>query len=249
MINPMDLSGKHILITGASSGIGRETCILVSKLGAKVSMVARNEEKLAETLSMMEGEGHQLFPFDLSQLEEIETKVKEIVAAQGKVDGFVHCAGIDGSRQLQQVKYDFLDKIMHINFESFAELLRILSSKRMSNDGGSFIGISSTASISGGRALSAYASTKAAMNGFIHPAAKELAPRKIRVNTLAFGMIDTGMFDWFKSFGGSVDRILSRQYLGIGQPIDAANAIAFLLSDAARFITGTTIAVDGGFLS
>ena len=249
MTNPMDLTGKHILITGASSGIGRATCILCSQLGAKVSMIARNEERLKETLSLMEGNGHGPYSFDLTQIEGIENLIKGIAAEKGPLDGAVHCAGISTGRPLKTAKYDYVSEMMQINFMPFAELLRILSSKRISSDGASFVGIASVASLSGEKAQGAYAASKAAINGLVHSAAKEMSTRKIRVNSVAFGMINTGMFESFEQAGGNLEALLSRQYLGVGEPLDAANAIAFLLSDASRFITGTTLIADGGFLS
>lgn len=248
MINPMDLTGKHILITGASNGIGKETAILASCLGAKVSLVARSEEKLVDTLSKMENAGHKYYSFDLTQLEQIEDLIKKIVSEQGCIDGFVHCAGIAPMRPLAQTRPGYLQEVMNINFYSFAELMRIISKKKNSNDGASFIGVSSIAAIRGAKAQDAYSASKAAIIGMISPIAKELASRKMRMNAVAFGMIDTGMYQYFLDHGGD-DSTLSNQYFGVGKPEDAANVIAFLLSGASAFITGTTIVADGGSLS
>ncbi len=248
MINPMELTGKHIMITGASAGIGREVCLLASQLGAKVTLVARSKERLDETLLKMEGGGHKTFVFDLSQIDKIADLVKTIVDEEGKLDGLVNCAGIGVNRPLKVSKPEFVREVFDVNFFPFVELVRIVSGKKYSNDGASIIGISSVAAVKGGKAQGAYAASKAAIEGVLRPMAKELADRRIRVNAIEFGMINTDMYKSFLSSGGTEDD-LSSQYFGIGETRDAANSICFLLSDAAKFITGTTLVVDGGFLS
>lgn len=248
MINPMEMSGRHVLVTGASSGIGRAVSAHLSRLGATVSLVARREEQLRETIGMMEGAGHHPYPQDLTRTEEIEPLIKQIVLDNGSLDGFVHCAGIGINRPLSMTKPEFLQKTMAVNFFAFAELLRIIVKKKNSKEGASLVGISSVASLRGDKAQGAYAASKAAMNGLIHPYAKELAARRLRLNTVAFGMIRTEMYQSFQSNGGAEDA-LQGQYLGLGETQDAANVIAFLLSDASRFITGTTLIADGGYLS
>ena len=249
MINPMDLQGKHLLITGASAGIGREASIQASKLGAKVSLVARNEERLNETKAMLEGEGHEVYSFDLNSLEDIEGLVKNITTANGKLDGLVHCAGIGQNRPIKFCKPDHVQEIMQTSFMAFAELVRVASGKKFSNDGASFLGISSIASVRGGKTQGAYAAAKSAMNGIIHPYAKELAPRGIRVNTVAFGMVDTDMYKGFVDSGCDVDDLLREQYLGIIPVQYAGNIICFMMSDASKYITGSTVHYDAGVLS
>lgn len=248
MINPMDLTGKHIMVTGASAGIGREICVLASQLGAKISLVGRNKERLDETLSTMEGTGHKAFAFDLTQIDGIEGLLKSIVDEGGKLDGLVNSAGVAIKRPLKMTKPEFVREAFDINFFPFIELVRVAANKRMSNDGASIIGISSVAAAKGGKAQSAYAASKAAIEGALRPMAKELADRRIRVNAIEFGMINTDMYRSFLATGGT-DEDLRGQYFGVGETRDAANATCFLLSDAARFITGSIMVVDGGFLS
>lgn len=248
MINPMDLTGKHVLITGASSGIGRATAVLAGGLGARVSLVARREEQLQETLAQLEGSGHRLYPQDITLLDELEPLVKKIVADGGPLDGFVHCAGIGHNRPASVTKPEFVQQIMAASFFAFAEFLRVLSKKKNSSEGASFVGVSSVAAIRGDKAQGAYAAAKAAMNGLIHPYAKEFSARRIRLNTVAFGMVDTELYQSFLREGGT-DELLDGQYMGVGSREDAANVIVYLLSGASRFITGTTLVADGGYLS
>ena len=249
MINPMDLTGKHIIITGASAGIGREAAVQASKLGAKLSLIARNEDRLKDTLSMLEGDGHVYYSFNLNELDKIEDLIKEVTTAGGKVDGLVHCAGIGQNRPIKFCKPDHVQEIMQTSFMAFAELARVVSGKKFSNDGASILGISSIASIRGGKTQGAYAAAKSAMNGIIHPFAKELAPRGIRVNTVAFGMVDTDMYKGFIESGCDVDDLLREQYLGIIPVQYAGNIICFMMSDVSKYITGSTLHYDAGVLS
>ncbi len=252
MINPMDLSGKHILITGASSGIGKATAIHLSKLGAKLALIARNEEKLKDTIKLLEGEGHDMYKIDLKEVNLIESLVNKIVDNNGPLDGLVHCAGIGTMRPLSMTKPDFLHDMMLVNYYSFVELIRCASKKNKYREGASFIGMSSAGSQYGDKSKVAYCSSKAAMDSATRCMAKELAYKKIRVNTIVAGFIRTDMYDEYIETAGeeAVDsNILLNQYLGIGDTIDIANAMAYLLSDASKFITGTGFVVDGGYLS
>lgn len=249
MINPMALNGKHIVVTGASSGIGRAVCIQASKLGAKVSLIARNEERLAETVSMMEGAGHAVFSKDLKDIAGIDALIAEIVENNGVIDGLVHCAGLGINRPLKLAKPEFVTEMMQLHYFAFVELMRSAASRKRSNEGASFIGISSVAALHGNKTQGAYSAAKGAMNAVVHAFAKELAPRQIRVNTIAFGMVDTDMYKGFIESGGNNEELLQDQYLGIIPPEYAGNAVCFLLSDAAKYMTGGTMCYDAGDLS
>ena len=252
MINPMDLTGKHILITGASSGIGKATAIHISKLGAKLSLIARDEKRLKETLAQLDGEGHLIYLIDLKETHKVEKLINDIVNISGPLDGLVHCAGIANVRPLSMTNTDFLHDMMLINFYSFVELVRCASKKNRFNKGASFIGMSSIASKSGDKSKTAYCATKAAMDSAVRCMAVELAYKEIRVNTVIGGYIKTDMYKIYIETAGesAVNRkISSNQYLGMGDTNDIANAMAYLLSDASKFITGTGFIVDGGFLS
>lgn len=249
MINPMDLTGKHIVITGASTGIGRAACIQASKLGARVSLIARNEEKLQETISLMEGDEHKAFKFDLNEINQIDTTISSIVEQNGLIDGLVHCAGLGLNRPIKLAKPEFVEQVTRINYFAFVELLRSVSNKKRTNDGASYIGISSVAAVHGNKTQGVYSASKGAMNALVHAFAKELAPRKIRVNTIAFGMVETDMYKGFLESGGNNEELLQDQYLGIIPVEYAGNAICYLLSDASKYITGGTFNYDAGDLS
>lgn len=249
MVNPMQLDGKHVLVTGASQGIGRSVVELVSQLGAKISLVARNEEKLSQVRSSLPGGEHCVFPFDLTNNGDIEDLVKRIIKSGGPLHGLVHCAGIGDVIPLQMTKFDRLHKVLMLNYYSFVELIRCCSKKGNYTAGASFVGLSSVGSFCGLKSQIAYCSSKAAMDAAVKCAAHELSTKKIRVNSVAPSCIKTEMFDDFINVAGEATDALSKQYLGVGEPVDVANAVAYLLGDAAKFITGTTLIVDGGYLS
>ena len=243
------LKGKHVLVTGASSGIGRETCVQLGKSGAKVSLVARDEERLKKTLDLMEGEGHRIYSFDLNRTDEIDSLTARITEDGGALDGLVHCAGVGGNRPLKLVKPACVEELMRIHLYAFAELIRTISVKKRLNDGGSLIGISSVASFHGEKTQGAYAAAKGAMNALVHSYAKELAVRRVRVNTIAFGMVKTEMHKDFIEAGGNETEVLQNQYLGLIPVSYAAEAICFMLSDSSKYMTGGALCYDGGYLS
>jgi NAD(P)-dependent dehydrogenase (short-subunit alcohol dehydrogenase family) len=247
----MGLQGKNILITGASDGIGKTTAILASKLGAKVIMIARNEEKLQKVMRESEGNKHSWYSYDLKKIDEIENLIQEIVTINGALDGFVHCAGISGMRPLKMTKYNFLHDMMLINFYSFIELCRCISKKGNYKKNMSIVGISSVAGIKGFKGQSAYSATKAAMDGAIRSMSKELSEKDIRINSIVASMIKTKMYEGYRNKTGKTldDPRFSIYLLGIGEPIDIANAIIYLLSDCSRIITGTSWVIDSGATS
>lgn len=250
MINPMDLTGKHMVVTGASSGLGRQTCITMSQLGAKVSLIARNGEKLQETVSLMEGTGHCIFPFDVMQIEAIEELIKTIVERNGKINGLVHSAGVFPRKPLSMTKYEFLRDMMNLHVHSFVEMVRIIGKKKMTEDGASIVAVSSASTISADKGQIAYIATKGALDRVIRPMAVELGEsRKFRINTVNPGWIKTDMYYSFIEEQGQehMDEILKQCFLGASEPVDVANTIVFLLSDAAKMITGQNIVIDGGW--
>lgn len=249
MINPLDFIGKKIFIAGGGVGIGKETAILLSKLRAKLILLDINENALKQASSCLEGTGHHFFCYDLSDLDGIESKIKEIVSICGPFDGFVHCVGVRCRRPLSMITPNVLNKVLNLNFGSFIELVRCITKKNYFNEGLSIVGISSVSSQKGGMSLTAYAASKAAMDSSVRCLSKELSSKKIRLNTVVPGQINTPAYAEFLKMNGAKDETLSRQYLGLGEPRDVANVIVFLLSNNSKFITGSAIPVDGGFLS
>ena len=247
------LQGKHILVTGASGGIGRACAVLFSALGARVSLLGRNPERTRQVFQELRGEGHACCLFDLSNIEGIEAQIKEIIAGQGKLDGLMYCAGDCYRYPLSVCKPAAVQKSMQINYFAFVETLRCASKARNSNDRASFVAMSSASSLKGDKALLTLSASKAALNSAVRCAARELAPRRIRVNGIAASYIsDSIMVDeTIRIFGQDhVAQLLREQQpLGIGSPVDIANTAAFLLSDASRFITGSILLVDGGYMA
>lgn len=253
MYNPMDLSGKRILITGAGSGIGRETAVVLSKLGASVVLLDIKEQGLKDTLSLMEdSEKHRSYVIDLSKMDEIEPLIREIIK-DGPFNGFVHCAGIAPMRPFLMTKVSNIESVMKVNFYSFVEIVRILTkAKRGFVDGGSIVAMSSTGSIHGKPTKIAYSASKASIDAAIRCMTVELKDRKIRMNTVMPSWVRTQMYTSFMADypdSSDVKEIQERQYLGVTDPYEVANTIAFLLSDATKTITGTTILMDGGILN
>lgn len=242
--NPLDLTGKRVLITGASSGIGRATAIYLSRLNARVVLVARNEGRLNETLKMMEGTGHALISVDLEQDEDLGGLFVQ-ATADGKLNGLVHCAGISQVLPLNMLTRKRLQKEMAINYFSYIELVRQYAKSKFS-EGGSIVGISSAAADRPGKCQTNYSATKAAMDIASQALSIELAAKNIRINTVLPGMIQTEMVDRIVQTGSNLDDILRSQVLGIGKPEDVAAMCAFLLSDMSRLITGRRLFVDGG---
>jgi NAD(P)-dependent dehydrogenase (short-subunit alcohol dehydrogenase family) len=249
MHNPMDLTGKRILITGASSGIGRACAILAARLGASVVMVARDEKRLAETLTQIPGGEHTVISFDLKELDRYEELFVRCASGQ-KLSGIVHAAGIGPAMPIQSVSLAAMQEVMSINYFAFMELVKWFSKKKYSS-GGSVVGVSSVSGSVGWQGVSLYSGSKGAMDSSVRSLAVELAPKKIRVNSVVPSYIRTTMNDESISVGSdeAIQQILAKQPLGIGEPEDVANAVAFLLSDAAKFITGTQLVVDGGYLA
>lgn len=251
-MNPMDLSGKNIMVTGASSGIGKGIAILLSKLGANVIIVARNEERLKETYNELEPGNHSYYLLDLNNLDAIESMIDNVCHNGLKLNGLVHSAGISQTMPLQYLKLSDLGNIMSVNFFSFIELVKHFSKRKNNDNGGSVVAISSISSKVGARGLTAYCASKGALESAIRSMALDLTPKKIRINSVAPGMIETQIYDGLRELVNNKDfeaELKKRQVLGVGKPEDVAHATAFLLSDASKFITGTSMIVDGGYLA
>lgn len=250
MLNLTDLTGKNIIVAGASSGIGRDTAVMLSRLGAKVILIARSEERLKETLNMLDGEGHSYYCLDLADLAKIEECVKNIVRNQGMLDGLVYSAGFSIDLPLNIFKPDKIQSILQTNLCAFIEMVRCVTKKKHYNPGMRIVGISSVAAIAGNKGHIGYSASKAGMNGAVRCMAVELASKGICINTIAPANIKTPMIsEWIETMKDTdtYKQIMGRQYLGFGETNDIAAAVAFLISPSARFITGICLPVDGGY--
>ena len=218
MSNYLNFAGKKIVVTGASSGIGRQTAITLSEFGASVILIARREEKLKEVLSKLTGEGHNYYCLDLSDTSNIEAGIKNIVVDNGPVDGLVYAAGIDVSLPLQLFKPEKIKDVFDINYFGFIETVRQLCRKGRFNPGMRIVGLSSIAAKCGDKTHTAYSASKAAMDASVRCLAKELADRDIHINTIAPAMTNTNIYEEFYAKHGeeAKSELVKRQYLGIG---------------------------------
>jgi NAD(P)-dependent dehydrogenase (short-subunit alcohol dehydrogenase family) len=250
--NPFTLEGKNIIITGASSGIGRECAILCSKMGAKVSLIARNQNRLNETLLHMQPiDLHQAIVFDVTEYDKIEEIIQSVVAKQGKIDGFIHCAGKERTIPTIAMKAAYYEEMYAVNVISAFEFAKHISKKKYCSENGcSMIFIASVMGTFGEVALVSYCATKGALIAGSKALAMEFAEKKIRVNTVSPAQIEnTLMIEKLLADFSEENRmkILLKHPLGYGKPIDVANACIYLLSDSSRWVTGTNLIVDGGY--
>ena len=247
--NPFTLSGKTILITGASSGIGRQCAIDCSRMGARVVLMGRNEARLAETQRQMEGDGHLVINMDLTHFDGIEGCIASIVTEVGPFDGLIHAAGIERTLPVKFTKPMDYEDIYRTNSISAFEIVRHLISKKNSNIGASLVLISSITSLIGRAGVVAYAASKGGLLAAIRPMAIELAPRKMRINCISPGTILTPMMEQYLSSltDEQRERRLDGFLLGLGRTEDVSNACIYLLRDASRWVTGQNLIVDGGY--
>lgn len=243
MYNPFSLERKTILVTGASSGIGRATAIECSKLGASVIITARNEVRLYETLLAMEGNNHQCIICDLSDESSIDLLVDKI----GEVDGVVNNAGYIDLLPIKLIKSQRFEAILTTNTIAPILLFQKLLKKKKIRNNTSVVFTSSLAGLGYGTVgNSMYSATKGAISAFVKVASKELAGRNIRVNAVCPGMVKTSIMSKGDVSNKQLEEDEKNYPLGYGEPLDVALAIIYLLSNASKWVTGTNLIIDGG---
>lgn len=250
MNNPFSLEGKTVVVTGASSGIGRQTAKDCAGMGARVVLMGRNEERLHETLSQMEGIGHLVVSFDLTDYQNLKDCVKEIVGQVGPVAGLVNCAGISATLPLKLIDVQKMEELFHANIFSAIQLTRhFCQMGNICGEGASIIFLSSIMGVVGEVGKTLYSMTKGALASAVRSLACEYAPRHIRFNAISPGAILTPINQNLPHMKNPDARaaLEAKHPLGLGKTTDVSNACIFLLSNASRWITGQNIIVDGGY--
>lgn len=251
-VNPMDVSGRRYLVTGAGSGIGRAVARLLDGLGADLGLVDLDPEGLEQTAKQLSSTRHRTFIFDLRRVDEIGGLVTKVVAEVGTLHGLVHAAGIQHVTPARVLEPAVWREIFAVNTEAGLAAAKTFHSKRTyAGDHGSVVFISSVMGLVGTPGAIAYSMSKSALHGITKSLALEFAARKIRVNCVAPSFVRTALFERTQRLWDDEQRKqVERQHpLGFGEPEDVANAVAFLLADTGRWITGTALVVDGGYLA
>jgi len=243
------LKDKRILITGASSGIGRNCAVLCSMLGAKIIACGRNQERLSQTLDALSGEGHISLVFEMTDEQQIEDKLSDLKGSK-PISGFIHCAGIERTNPLKTIYMDDFSEMFKINVASAVLISKLITKPGMYDKKGlSLVLITSVSGVMGEKGKIEYSGTKSALLGITKSLALELAVKGVRVNNICPAMVKSEMLErMFQSLPDeSVDKIKSRHLLGIPDAEDVANMAAFLISDLSCHITGTSITIDSGY--
>ena len=243
MYNPFTLEGKTILITGASSGIGQSTAIECSKLGAKAIITGRNEERLKETFTLLEGNGHQMILADLTKEDDVKTLAEQCPI----IDGLVNNAGLTVNKPIAFYAQKDIDKVFSANTFAPMLLTRWLLKKKKINKNGSIVFTSSIAAFCSTTGNGIYGSSKAALMAYMKYCAKELSVKGIRANAVHPGIIETKLIHGGATSEEDLKIDLENYPLKrFGKPEEVAWQIVFLLSDASAWTTGTSVIIDGG---
>lgn len=245
MCNPFSLANKTILVTGASSGIGRAIAIECSKMSATVILTARNEVRLQETLSQMDGENHSVIVADLSKQSDLLNLVEKLPV----LDGLVNCAGLTKTLPFQFTNAESLEEIMSVNFTAPTLISAQLVKEKKFKKNSSIVFISSiSGTMCGWVGNSMYSASKGAVNGMMKNMALDLASKGIRVNSVNPGMVETHIFDAGTITAEQLEDDKKRYPLKrYGKPEEIAYAVIYLLSDASQWVTGSSLIIDGGY--
>lgn len=241
--NPFTLEGKIILVTGASSGIGRGIAVICSKMGAAVTINGRNVSKLQETLSLMKTDRSEMVPGDLTD----ENALSSLVSSIPKLDGVVHCVGIGQRIPCKDLQMESVNRVMDVNFKAPVMLQAELLRQKKLNKASSIVFIASISSWSPSYGNAVYSASKGAIISYANCLALELAPRKIRVNCISPAMVWT---DLITKDGIDEEQLKEDEQKyplkRYGQPEDIANLAVYMLSDASAWMTGSNVKISGG---
>lgn len=243
MDNRFSLEGKTVLITGASSGIGKATAIACAEAGARVVLTGRNVERLNETLSLLHGEGHVAISAEFCEQEEIN----RLVDAMPELDGVFFCAGVSDTTLVKFMSSDAVKRVLSVNLEAPMLLTQRLLLKKKIKKGASLVYMSSMGVEHVTPGLGIYAASKSGLNAFMRAVATEQANRKVRANAVMAGMVRTELIATLTQLSEEdIKRDEAKYPLGYGKPEDVANAVIYLLSDASSWMTGSVLKLDGG---
>lgn len=251
--NPFSLEDKLILVTGASSGIGRQCAIVCSYIGARVALFGRDQVRLEATLRMTKDpDRHVKYAVDLGDYSKVEEIVPEMVESMGKIDGLINCAGISTTLPLNAITPKKMELFFKTNVIGPMNLTRLaVKPSHFSKEGGSIVFISSVMGVVGESGKALYSLTKGALIASVKSLAVELSARNIRVNAISPGVVESPMSQRaiYSKDQESLSRIVGLHPLGLGKSEDIAHACVFLISNAGRWVTGTNLVVDGGYLA
>lgn len=245
------LQNKTILITGASSGIGRQCAMSCEQKGAALILLGRDQKRLEETMGLMKDKvRHITYSIDLCEFDTVETLMDDIIQKKGKINGLIHAAGISTTLPFKMMNPEKLEYFFRTNVFAAMNLTRFALKKTcISDEGGSVVFISSVMGMVGETGKSLYGMTKGALIAAVRSLSLEYGPRRIRFNCISPGVVETPMSQKsvYSQDEASLSYIKSLHPLGIGLPDDIANACIYLLSDASKWVTGTNLIVDGGY--
>ena len=242
MNNPFSLEGKTIMVTGASSGIGKATAIECSNVGAKVILLGRNRDRLSQAKNECKGGDHSIIQFDLSDIDNISSLLNILP----ELDGIVHSAGVNTKYLVKNINREKIDELMHTNYYAPALITQHLLKNKKLRKNASMVFISSISAAYASVSNALYASSKAALNAFVRCLAMEIAPRGMRANVIQPGVIDTPILKAYAMTDELQDFKSSCPLGHPGEPLDIAMGCVYLLSDASKFTTGSIMTIDGG---
>ena len=242
-----DFTGKRYIVTGASSGMGRQVALELAAANAQVLVIARRKEELLKLQNLYP---QNIFPAAVDVCEKVllEDAIKKFATEHGKVNGSIHAAGISDITPLRAYDAETAHKIMQISFWAGVDLIQLATKNKYAEQGSSHVLFSSVCSISGEKGMFAYAAAKASLNVAVKSIAKEIAAKGHRINTIVPGWVQTDMTEKAGQLA-NVESFFDKHLLGVGNLEDVTGMILFLLSDRAKWITGTNVIVDGGYLA